>query len=37
MFFTTLEEWIGLAIAFPFCVLAGYIRAKIYIKIGKWF
>lgn len=30
MFFTTTEEWIGLIIALPFCILAGYINAKHY-------
>ena len=30
MFFTTIEEWIGLAIALPICILSGIIQARIW-------
>ena len=29
MFFTPIEEWIGLLIACPFCVFHGYIMTKL--------
>ena len=36
MFFGTIEEWLGLAIAFPFCVAAGVLSAKLaMLKVKK--
>ena len=36
MFFTTIEEWIGLVIAMPFCVLCGYISVWMFLnKLDK--
>ena len=35
MFFTTVEEWIGLAIAFPICVWAGYIQVCVILEFAR--
>lgn len=35
MFFTTVEEWTGLLIALPFCVVAGVYMAKVVILLRR--
>ena len=32
MFFTTIEEWVALLIMIPFCILCGYISAKLTLR-----
>ena len=34
MFFTTIEEWVGLALAAPVCVWSGLVQAKFINQIG---
>ena len=35
MFFTTIEEWIGLLIALPFCIFHGWAIAKLAVEVSK--